>query len=458
MRLNLKSRLTFVCILICIGAPAFAQIIKQDSHKFSDDTATVESLRNKSRKLQSSRPDSALIYAEQGLSLSRKIGFKIGEGNCLNRLGVLFWKNGRYDRALSFLLSSLKLREEINDRLGVLKSLNDIGIIYADQGDNVKALTYHFKAKAVAESLHDKKRLSIVLSNIGNCYLKLNKIESALSYELQAYAIQHQLNDRASMPNTLSILGDINYKLGNIPMALEYYRLSIPYAIENDDQSAIVDTYNSMAKLFNKTNQADSSLYYALNALKTAKSAAYAEGIYNSSNILTEHYQGKNEHLELTYYKQAVAAKDTMFNAQKIKEVQILSFNEAERQHDLEEERQHENEQRLINLQLIGIAIFIPMFFLCMLLLSKSRVHRRVIEFMSVLSLLMFFEFVTLLIHPLVLLISNHLPAVELLILVILAAILAPIHHNLTHWLREKLAHVQHHSHHSKSAETTEND
>lgn len=454
--LTLRSRIAFSCILICISTSTFAQILKRDSRQFSEDTATVEMLRNKSRKLQSSRPDSALIYAEQGLSLSRKIGYQIGEGNCLNRLGVLFWKNGRYDRALSFLLSSLKLREEIHDRLGELKSLNDIGIIYADQGDQAKALTYHFKAKAVAESLHDKKRLSIVLSNIGNSYLKLNKIESALGFVLQAYSIQHQLNDKATMPNTLSILGDINYKLGNIPMALEYYRLSVPYAIQNDDQTAIVDTYNSMARLFTKTNQPDSSVYYALNALKTAQKALYPEGIYNASNILTEHYKGKDEHLEFVYYKLAVAAKDTMFNAEKIKEVQVLSFNEAERQHEIAEEKQHENEQRLINLQLIGIAIFIPMFFLCMLLLSKSRVHRRVIEFMSVLSLLMFFEFVTLLIHPLVLLISNHLPAVELLILVVLAAILAPVHHNLTHWLRERLAHIQHH--HPKSPEATQHD
>jgi tetratricopeptide (TPR) repeat protein len=441
MHLNLTSGLNIICFIACISTGTQAQVTNQNS-----DSATVELLRTKSRDVQSTKPDSALIYAQQGLDLSKKIGYKIGEGDCLNRLGVVYWKNGKYNRALLLIINSLKLREEINDRLGVLKSLNDIGIIYADQGDNKKALTYHFKAKAIAESLKDKKRLSIVLSNIGNCYLKLNKINLALSYELQAYGIQHALNDKNTLPNTLSILGDINYKMGNIPLALEYYRLSIPYAIDNNDQSAIADTYTSIAQLYIKTNRPDSGLYYASDALKAAKIAAYPEGIYNSSSLLTAYYHNKDEHLELTYYKIAIAARDSMFNAEKIREIQNLSFNEAARQQEITEEKNRESEERIINLQLIGIAIFIPFFFLLMLVLSKSRINRRVIEFMSVLSLLMCFEFITLLIHPLVQLISNHLPVIELLILVVLAAILVPLHHMLTHWLREKLAHVTHHS------------
>jgi len=65
---------------------------------------------------------------------------------------------------------------------------------------------------------------------------------------------------------------------------------------------------------------------------------------------------------------------------------------------------------------------------------------------MSGLSLLLVFEFITLFIHPFVQRISNHLPVLELGILVALAAVLVPLHHKMTHWLREKLAHIaQHH-------------
>jgi hypothetical protein len=66
---------------------------------------------------------------------------------------------------------------------------------------------------------------------------------------------------------------------------------------------------------------------------------------------------------------------------------------------------------------------------------------------MSVLSLLLVFEFITLFIHPFVQRISSHLPVLELAILVALAAVLVPLHHRLTNWLRLKLVHAEAHAH-----------
>lgn len=441
-----------VCFLTGIAKNTYAQKnalnqLRSQAAQHKNDTAGVEPLRQLSLQLQATRPDSALIYAQQGLELARKFSFKKGEANCMNRLGVVLWKNGKYDHALSFLLNSLKIREEINDRLGILKSLSDIGIVYSDQMDNIKALSYHFKAKAVAEELHDKWRLGIILSNIGNCYIKLNKVDSALNYEMQAYAIKQTLKDTATLSNTLSILGDIHYKMGHNSLALDYYRVSVNYASKINDQNSLADSYNSISQLYKQTGKADSSIFYATLAMNAAKTAAYPLGILNASNLLTDAYNGKNDHLELAYLKTAIAAKDSMFNAEKIKQIQTLSFNEAARQEEIAEEKHKDEEARIVNLQLVAIAVFIPTFFLVVLLLSKSRTHRKVIEFMSVLSLLLAFEFLTLFIHPFVQRISNHLPVLELVILVCVASVLVPFHHKLTHFMRERLVHghQQHH-------------
>ncbi|WP_413667126.1 tetratricopeptide repeat protein [Mucilaginibacter sp. Mucisp86] len=435
-----------VCLLTGIAADTYAQKntlneLRAQAARHKNDTAGVEPLRRLSLQLQATWPDSALIYAQQGLELARKFSFKKGEADCMNRLGVVLWKNGKYDQALSFLLNSLKIREEINDRLGILKSLSDIGIVYSDQLDNVKALSYHFKAKAVAEELHETARLGIILANIGNCYIKLNKVDSALNYEMQAYAIKQTLKDTATMPNTLSILGDINYKMGHNALALDYYRVSVNYATKINDKNSLADSYNSIAQLYKQTGVPDSCIYYATLALDAARAAMYPEGIFHASNLLTEAYRGKNDHFELQYLKTSIAAKDSMFNAEKIKQIQTLSFNEAARQEEIAEEKHREEEARIVNLQMVGIAVFIPTFFLIVLLLSKSRTHRKVIEFMSVLALLLAFEFLTLFIHPFVQRISNHLPVLELVILVCLASVLVPFHHKLTHFMHERLVH-----------------
>jgi tetratricopeptide (TPR) repeat protein len=438
----------YTCLLLCLSTIAYSQEknvtwFKSGISGDINDTTRVEQLRLRSLQLQPTRPDSALIYAQRGLKLAQKLDYKKGQGNCLNRLGVLLWKNGKYDRALFYLLGSLKIREEILDRQGQLKSLNDIGIIYFDQKDYNKALVYQNKAKNIAGALHDKKRFGVILSNIGNSYIKLNKIDSAMSFEMQAYQIQRSLNDQGSLPNTVSILGDINDSIGHAALALDYYRLGLFYAGKNKDQTQLADTYNSIGLLYKKLGRTDSGTFYASKGLDAAKNVGYTEGIYTASNMLTQIYRSKNEHLELLYLKTAIAAKDSMFNANNVKQVQLLSFNEASRQQDILDEKQREADERIVNLQLIGIALFIPVFFVVLLLLSKSRTHRKVIEFMSVISLLLVFEFITLFIHPFVQRISNHMPVLELLILVVLASLLIPLHHNLTHWLREKLVHMK---------------
>jgi tetratricopeptide (TPR) repeat protein len=445
-----------ICLFVYTLTSAYAQqspvsSLRAQLRQRVPDTARVELLRKLSMQIQAQRPDSALLFAQQGLSLAQKINYKKGEADCLDRLGVVLWKNGKYDRALSSVIGALKIREKNKDRSGQLISLNDIGIIYADQSDYRKALEYDFKAKSIAEQLHDSRNKSIILSNIGNCYIKLTKIDSALidsalNFEMQAYEIEQSLNNKDALPNTLSILGDIHLKMGHPALALDYYRLSVASALKNNDQIELADTYNSIASLYNKPNSQDSSVYYARLALNAARAAMYPLGIYNAGNLLTQIYRGKNEHLELAYFKIAVAAKDSLFSAEKVKQMQTLSFNEAARQQEIAEEQHREAEQRIINLQLVGIAVFIPFFFLVLLLLSKSRTHRRIIDFMSGLSLLLVFEFITLFIHPFVQRISNHLPILELGILVVLAAVLVPLHHKMTHWLREKLAHIaQHH-------------
>jgi hypothetical protein len=58
---------------------------------------------------------------------------------------------------------------------------------------------------------------------------------------------------------------------------------------------------------------------------------------------------------------------------------------------------------------------------------------------MGVVSLLIFFEFIILLLHPLVERIMHHNKVLELLVLVVIGAGLVPLHHKLEHIVLDKL-------------------
>ena len=61
------------------------------------------------------------------------------------------------------------------------------------------------------------------------------------------------------------------------------------------------------------------------------------------------------------------------------------------------------------------------------------------VSFFAVLGLLIVFEFVNLLIHPWLAGYTHESPVLMLLALVVIAALLIPLHHRLEHWIKLKM-------------------
>jgi hypothetical protein len=129
---------------------------------------------------------------------------------------------------------------------------------------------------------------------------------------------------------------------------------------------------------------------------------------------------------------------DSILNQEKIRMVQKMGFNEQIRQQEIEEEKSIAESERKQNLQLLGIAVFIILLVLVVLLLSKSPKTQKVVNFLGVLALLLFFEYLSLLIHPRLEKLTHHTPILMILILVLLGSFLVPLHHRLEKYFKEK--------------------
>jgi hypothetical protein len=114
-------------------------------------------------------------------------------------------------------------------------------------------------------------------------------------------------------------------------------------------------------------------------------------------------------------------------------------MNEQLRQLEIAENKKMAAKERFTQLQLLFIGLFIPGFFLFTLAVSNIRIDVRVIKALGVLSLLILFEYLTLLLHPFVADLTHHTPVYEMLIFVAVAAVIIPTHHRIEHWLIEKL-------------------
>jgi len=106
----------------------------------------------------------------------------------------------------------------------------------------------------------------------------------------------------------------------------------------------------------------------------------------------------------------------------------------------LQEQKYNEEQLRSKNIKLGLIAIFIPTFAAFVFFLrSRSKGNTKILTTLGVTSLLMVFEFISLLIHPIVEKKSHHDPIVMYIVLMLVASILVPLHHKLESYIKEKI-------------------
>jgi hypothetical protein len=141
------------------------------------------------------------------------------------------------------------------------------------------------------------------------------------------------------------------------------------------------------------------------------------------------------------YFAELVAvAKDSLFSQEKMRQWQNIHFNELLRQQEIELKKTKEEQDRKHNLQYVAIAFGVITLLIGFLLVSQSIVaNPKLIRFMGVISLLIVFEFLNLLLHPWLGSVTHHSPALMLLAMVCVAALLIPLHHRLEHWVKHKM-------------------
>jgi tetratricopeptide (TPR) repeat protein len=437
---------TLLIPLLVFNLTVYPQIYPADSLKLLlkselADTTSVLLMAELAETYWYSNPDTSFSIAQQGFALARQIKFVRGEANCLRNMGVILDLSGNYPAALEHYLQALKKYESLNDQKGMIKIFADIGAVYGEQGDFAIAISYTCKSKALAESI-ERPDLSIIgLINLGDFYEKLNKLDSALICTNLAYVYTIRYNELFLSGIALNNLGNIHSKMHHGNIAMSYYHQSLSLLKETVDHEAICETTLGMAKLFADAGQADSALYYSHLSLSSAYSSGFTKRILNASSFLTNYFKGQNL-VDSAYRYQGITmtAKDSLFSQEKIRKVQNLNFLEQIRQQEIAEANRQAQEKRKGNIQMLGVGTFIPFFFGTLILFSKLTKKRKIFKFLGFLGVLLLFEFIAYLLDPLIVYLSQNIPILNLLFLVILASLLVPLDNWMEDLVNEKLA------------------
>jgi len=447
-KLFLKKFL-LISIFFCVATISLSQKWNADSLRRElktsrhHDTNSIRLMWQLASVTYTYNPDTALRLAQNALYLAKSLKYIDGQSRSLGILANTFMVVGNYPQALELNFQKLQL-EETRDRPRNLASvLMNIGIIYRYQEEYYHALQYYSKADSVISKRQVEDFKHNIALNIGDAYDRLENFDSSYKYYIRSLRIALDLGDDDFIGKSMTGLGHIYRKSRNSAQSLLNYRGAIGYLRSASNDEVLCEAALGLAMLYQDLNQDDSAGYYANLSFSLARNDGFASAEFDASEFLTGHYKKINNiDSAFAFAEYSHQLNDSLNSKVKIRQLQILSSNEQFRQREMEEERMIAAQRRHQQLQLLLIGIFIPGLFLVTLLLSRRRIHIRVIKVLGVLSLLFFFEYLTLWLHPTVAELTGHMPIFEILIFVCVAAVLIPLHHRAERWLIDRL--IQH--------------
>ena len=430
-------------------ATSFAQNRKIDSLKqlvahSRNDTATSKYLFRIAQIYldQKKQEDSTLYYASKGYALAEKHEFLMGMWINLAEQCYVYQLHGNYQKTLRLYLDFLKLCEEKNSLAVTARVLQLISELYIKLEDYPQVIAYSKRnMPIIIESAIGYGWLPGNLYGIGISYIHLHESDSALAYFQRGFALVSQNRSPQThdewFDKFLIGLGMANQQLGNADIAMAYFDKAIRNAKEYPNE-ALYFAYMQKGALLHCLNQLDSSAANYMEALQQIS------GNFNDRVLiykaLANIYLGKDPAKSANYFELEQNIRDSLFASDKLNAIQTLTYNEQDRQRELANTRRAEKEEHKKNIENVSITIGIIGFLLLFLLLSRTVfVSEKWIRFLGIVGLLVLFEFINLLLHPMVEEFTHHSSIYMLLILVSIAALLVPFHHRIEKWVTSKM-------------------
>ena len=288
--------------------------------------------------------DSSTVHALQALQLARNLKYKKGEADCLSILcGVTSDHLENSGKAIVYALDAIKIYDEIKDNVGLASILLLLQDIYWQIGDYKKALSYAFTGLKISETYNIRGRIiwpghclaPLFLSEMGQTYVLMNQLDSALYYT-QKCLNEKELFNGAEFEFAIYLLATIENMQGNYQSALKNYREAIPLAIREDFLRDTLQIYAGMSTLFKKMQQPDSAIHYAKIVAKSWSHESETKNLLEALNNLAAAYKMKgNKDSAIKYMELGYQLNDSIFNVDKDREVQNITFNEQLKQQEI---------------------------------------------------------------------------------------------------------------------------
>ncbi|HRQ85277.1 MAG TPA: tetratricopeptide repeat protein, partial [Flavobacteriales bacterium] len=253
-------------------------------------------------------PDKAMEYAERYLGLSKQIGFKRGEGNAYNAIGVALASKGDYSPAMEYLGKALKVRDGLGLPEHVAETHSNIGFVYQLLGKFPEAIQEHLAALRICESTGNKSLQATIHMNLGSMLAEVGDHRASQGHFSQALALAEEAGNQSLVPDILSSAGQEYALVGDYPKALQHHSAALDALQESGSTAAVAFSYNAIGFTYYQMGLYDDALEYTTKALKLFNELESNEGRCQAyQTIGAIHYMRKEYGLARGNYQMALA-------------------------------------------------------------------------------------------------------------------------------------------------------
>jgi len=308
--MNIKRVFIFL-LFLCIFLPStFSQRSKLDSLKAAyrteiNDSLKVHLLLSISLNSAQSSNDDEFIYAEQALSIAKKLNYNKGIAMAYDCLGVIDRNNSAYNSSLNNHIKALSFIKPYGNCREKAIILNNIGVVYRRIDELPKAAEYHIKALTIAEDLGDNKSISISTNSLGNIFLTQHNYSEALKNFFKALNLEKKSGNMLGLAINLNNIGAVYAEQMNFRKAIDYITQSLKVNEKLGNKKGVSICYNSLGEIYFKQNKYEIAFEMYHNSLvinKNQSDKIYTSVSYtNIGEVLTS--SGKLEEAETNIKK-----------------------------------------------------------------------------------------------------------------------------------------------------------
>ncbi len=169
-----------------------------------------------------SKDAKAIEYYEKALKILEEVKNEQGIAFCLNNIGLIYNRNGKYASAILNLEKALAINKKLGEEDYVASNLSNLGVSFYNLKDYGKASAYYSKALEIAQKLNDRNGVAIYLNALGNVFAKLNRFDKAIHYSERGLVLARKIKAGHTINKTIRSLIEFYVLSKNFEKASNY--------------------------------------------------------------------------------------------------------------------------------------------------------------------------------------------------------------------------------------------